>query len=212
VEIQLDVMVLRRLSCAGVLAYVAVKMAEGSEATSGVLAGLVKSRSGVMSEGLKELSVEMPGLVAKKKGSTKWLCGEIKAGEGVVVQNLDSERYRLFVDDLFKYWNFLNPNTPFSMGGKDGAQIRLFLEDHPEWVQRDWLVALRNRAVSVTKHGHASASQPLWVWVGRLGDYSAGALNQYNKPVEGSGKNGKAIATEDSNRAARESVLAGRPD
>lgn len=208
-DIQLDTAVLDRLTSCGVLAYVAVKMAEGSEATTAALAGLVKTRTGIMLEGLKELSVEMPGLVEKKKSkSQKWCCGEIKAGDGVVVQSLDSERYRLFVDDLKKYWDYLNPDLAFEMGGKDGSQIRIFLRDHRGWVQETWLTALRYRAISIVKYGHATRTEPLWTWVGYLAEYVAGPKNQFNKPVEGSGKHGEASVTRDRNREAVERAIA----
>ena len=62
---------------------------------------------------------------------------------------LDSEKYRLLVDDLKKCWDFLNPQLPFEMSGKDGVQIRQFLSGHRQWVQGDWLTALRNRVISV---------------------------------------------------------------
>ena len=202
--IQLENEVIEKLSSKGVLAYVAVLLADGTEASTAALAGLVRCQSGVMLEGLKELTVAVPERVVKAKN--KWRCGMVKAGDGVVVQNLDSERYRLFVDDLKKYWDFLNPTLPFSIGAKDGVQIRMFLADHREWTQENWLQALRNRVVSVVKYGNASRSQPIWVWVGRLGDYAAGYLNGYNRPVEG--VDGKTEQIRDRNREAVASAIA----
>lgn len=206
-ELTINTEIIDKLSSKGVLAYVAALMANGAEASTASLAGLVRCQTAVMLEGLKEVSVEVPELVAKVK--TKWRCGVVKSGDGVLLQSLESERYRLFVDDLKKYWDFLNPTLPFEMGGKDGVQIRRFLSDHRQWIQDDWRVALNNRKTSVVKYRNASRSQPLWVWVGRLDDYSAGALDPYNRPVEGDG-NGKAAIREQSNRQGNEEYLAGR--
>ena len=183
-QISIDTAIIEKLSSKGVLAYLAVVMADGTEASTASLAGLVRCQTAVMLEGLKDLSVAAPELVAKAK--TKWRCGVVKSGDGVVLQNLESERYRIFVDDLKKYWDFLNPELPFEMGGKDGAQIRRFLSDHRQWLQADWRTALQHRKESV-RLGHAPRSQPLWTWVGRLDEYSAGPLDRWNKPVEGGG-------------------------
>ncbi len=207
--IEIDTEIIEKLSSSGVLSYIAVKLADGTEATTAALAGLVRCKTGNMLDGLKELSVAAPELIAKVPKSTKWRCGVIKAGDGVLLQNLESERYRVFVDDLKKYWDFLNPTLPFEMGGKDGVQIRRFLNDHRQWVQEDWLAALRNRAISVVKHGHDSRTRPLWTWVGQLDNYAAGPLDRWNKPVEGNG-NGKASIREQSNRQGNEEYLASR--
>ena len=206
-EIILDTAIIEQLSSNGIVAYVAVKMADGTEATTAALAGLVRCRTGVMLEGVKEVSVAAPELVAKAP-KNKWRCGVVKAGEGVVLQSLESERYRAFVDDLKKYWDYLNPTLPFEMGGKDGTQIRRFLQDHRQWIQADWRTALQNRSKSV-RMGHAPQSQALWVWVGRLDEYSAGPLDRWNKPVEGSG-NGKAFDREQRNRQGSEEYIASR--
>lgn len=206
-EIILDTSIIEQLSSNGVLAYIAVKIADGTEATTAALAGLVRCRTGVMLEGVKEVSVAVPELVAKVP-KNRWRCGVVKAGDGVVLQNLESERFRVFVDDLCKkYWAFLNPDLPFEMTGRDGVQIRKFLSDHRQWIQVDWLKALHNRALSVVKYRHASRSEPLWVWVGRLDDYAGGPKDNFNKPVEGKG-NGKAAIREQGNRQGNEEYLA----
>ena len=207
-EIILDTAIIEQLSSNGIVAYVAVKMADGTEATTAALAGLVRCRTGVMLEGVKEVSVADPELVAKAP-KNKWRCGVVKAGEGVVLQSLESERYRAFVDDLKKYWDYLNPTLPFEMGGKDGIQIRRFLSDHRQWIQSDWRDALNHRKSSVLKHGHASRSAPLWTWVGSLDVYASGPLDRWNKPVEGSG-NGKAFDREQRNRQGSEEYIASR--
>jgi hypothetical protein len=205
VEITIDTSIIEGLSANGILAYIAAKMAEGSEATTAALAGLVRCKTGNMLDGLKDLAVAVPELVAKAP-KNRWRCGVVKAGDGVLLQNLESEKFRLFVDDLKKYWDYLNPTIPFEMGGKDGIQIRRFLSDHRQWVQTDWRTALQNRSKSV-RMGNAPQSQPLWVWVGRLDEYSAGPLDRYGKPVEGGG-NGKAAIREQSNRQGNEEFAA----
>lgn len=197
---------LRHLSSRGILAYVAVTLAGNAEATTAALAGLVRVTSGQMLEGLKELAVEAPALVVKAP-KNRWKCGQ--GGQTTAVQNLDSERYRAFVDDLKIYWETINnPLYLFAMGGADGAAIRQFLNDHREWTQEMWRQALRNRAVSIKRHRHGSASESFFKWVRRLGDYAAGPLNEYNKPVT-EGVNGKAAELQHSNSQAREAYLNG---
>jgi hypothetical protein len=206
-EVTLDTMIIEKLSANGVLAYIAVKIADGTEATTAALAGLVRCKTGNMLDGLKDLAVAVPELMAKAP-KNKWRCGVVKAGDGVLIQSLDSERYRLFVEDLAKkYWSFLNPDLPFEMSGKDGMTIRRFLSDHRQWTQDDWLKALHYRALSIVKYGHATRSAPLWTWVGMLDDYAAGPKDRYNKPVEGGG-NGKASIREQSNRQGNAEFLA----
>lgn len=207
--IELETELIDKLSAAGILAYMAVSLAGDAENTTAVLAGRVKARTNVMLEGLKELAVVAPELVSLVPKSRTWRCGVVKSGNGEVLQNSESsERYRVFVDDIKKYWDYLNPSLDFSMNGKDGAQFMLFLKDHPKWTQTEWLTALRNRAISVIKFKHASRTQPHWVWIGRLADYFDGPLNEYNKPV-GGGQIGKAIGVEDANREARAAALNG---
>ena len=207
-EVPIDTEVIEKLSANGVLAYVAVKIAEGTEATTAALAGLVRCKTSNMLDGLKDVAVAFPELVAKAP-KNKWRCGVVKAGAGVVLQSLDSERYRVFVDDLKKYWEFVNSTLPFEMNGKDGVQIRKFLSDHRQWTQADWRVALNHRKNSVEKFKHATRTEPLWRWVGMLDIYAAGPLDRWNKPVEGSG-NGKAFDRAQSNRAGNEEYLASR--
>ena len=64
-EVTIDTSIVEGLSSNGVLAYVAAKIADGTEATTAALAGLVRCRTGVMLEGIKELAVAAPELVAK---------------------------------------------------------------------------------------------------------------------------------------------------
>ena len=205
-EVTIDTSIVEGLSSSGVLAYVAAKIADGTEATTAALAGLVRCRTGVMLEGIKELAVAAPELVAKAP-KNKWRCGVVKAGDGVVLQNLDSERFRLFVDDLKKYWDHLNPTLPFEMDGRAGVQIRGFLAGHRQWTQDDWRSALKHRATSVVKYSNAGRSAPLWMWIGQLDNYASGPLDRWNKPVEGLG-NGKAAIREQSNRQGNEEFAA----
>lgn len=199
---------LDKLSSKGILAYVAVMQAGDAVATTAALAALVRAQTAVMLEGIKELEVEAPRAIGKlAKG--KWKCGS--GGEGLVVQNLDSDRYRLFVDDIKKYWEFLNPVTPpFSMGAMDGAAIRRFLSNHREWSQEHWRKALNSRARSVERHGAGSRSASIFSWVQKLADYSAGPLNEYGKPVEGTGKHGQAVSVELANSEAKRAYLNGQ--
>jgi hypothetical protein len=212
VEIKIDTAIVEGLSVNGTLAYLAVSMAGGTEATTAALAGLVKCKTGNMASGLKELSVAAPGIVSRARNpktgklNNHWVCGAVKAGDGVLLQNLDSERYRMFVDDLQKYWTNVNPDLPFEMNGKDGVRIRQFLLDHRYWIQEDWRMALNHRKTSVLKYKNASRSQPIWMWIGRLDEYASGPLNEYGKPVEGNG-NGKAAIREEINRQGNAEFL-----
>ena len=213
-EVTIDTSIIENLSSNGILAYVAVKMAEGKEATTAALAGLVRCKTGNMLDGIKELSVAAPELVTRARNSktgklnNHWVCGVVKVGEGVLLQNLESERYRLFVSDLKNYWVFLNPDLPFEMNGKDGVQIRRFLSDHRQWIQGDWLKALHNRALSVVNYGNAPRSAPLWTWVGQLDNYSSGPLDRFNRPAEGGGKHGEAASIRNGNREAVAAAVA----
>jgi hypothetical protein len=206
-EVTIESSVIEKLSANGVLAYVAVSLAVGTEATTAALAGLVRCRTANMLDGLKELAVAAPELVAKAP-KNKWHCGVIKTGDGVLLQNLESDRYRAFVDDLKKYWEFLNPTLPFEMSGKDGVQIRKFLSDHRQWTQEDWRTALNHRKASV-KLRFAGQSSALWTWVGRLDDYAAGPIDRFGKPLEGTG-NGKTFDREQRNRQGNAEYIASR--
>lgn len=197
----LDDAILRRLTSRGILAYVAVALAGNAEATTAALAGLVRCQTGIMLEGLKELTVEAPNAIrASRRG--KWICGEVGASS---IQLLDSSRYKLLVDDLKRFWDFLNPGIPFSLGRTDGVAIRSFLSDHPLWTQEHWLTALRHRAKSVVMYGNGSRTESFGRWIRKLGDYAAGPLNSYGKPVEGI--NGKATLVQQGNRAAVQQFL-----
>ena len=195
--------ILGKLSHRGILAYVAVTLAGDATPTTAVLAASVKTGSAIMLEGLTELAVVAPEAVLRKE--KRWVCG-LGGGEEPK-HNEDLERFRLLIDDLKKYWDYLNPEIKFSMAGPDGAAIKKFLGDHKEWTQQMWRTALNNRKTSVLLFGNGSRTEAIFTWVRKLGDYYAGPLNSYNKPVEGSGKHGKVISLEQQNRLAREQYL-----
>ena len=180
-KIALDSEIIDKLSARGITAYVAVSIAWNSEATTAYLAGLVKAQTGSMLEGLKELSMAAPELVAKAP-KNKWRCGTVESGSGVVLQNLDPRRIE-FIDDLKKYWDYLNPDVAFSMNGKEGVAISRFLSDHKEWDRPTWALALRHRIISIVKHQAAPRTEAIWVWVGKLGSYLSGPLDRYGKPA-----------------------------
>jgi hypothetical protein len=199
VDVVLKQETIEKLTHRGIMAYVAVSLAGDVDASTSMLAGLVRVQPTVMLEGLKELAVAEFGMVRPgKKG--RWLCGSPTAG--VAVATTGTERFAAFVEDIKKYWDYLNPDLPFPMGGADGAAIRHFLADHKEWGQEHWRPALSNRARSPV-----SKSAPIYTWVRKLSEFAAEPLNEYNKPQEGTGKKGVAISVEEANRSAREHVL-----
>lgn len=202
--------ILTKLTSRGVLAYVAVSIAGDNILSTASLAALVRAQTSVMLEGLKELSSEYPEKVRLEKRG-RWACG-IGGGGGGPILGIDvSLRFRDLIDDLKKYWDYLNPTIAFSFSGGDGHAVRAFLSDHPTWTRKMWQDALNYRAQSVKNFGNASRTERLVGWVRRLGDYAGGPLNQFNKPVEGSGNAGKAIANELANSQAVAAYLsAGR--
>jgi hypothetical protein len=197
-QITLETETVEKLSSKGVLAYIAVVMADGTEVSTASLAGLVRCQSAVMLEGLKELSVAAPERVAKTQN--KWRCGVVKAGAGEILQNLDSdtERRKAFIDDLKKYYEWANHGLLFSMVAMDGVTINKFLRTHKDWTQEMWRKALQNRAKSEVNH-----AQGLYAWVDKLAEYSAAPLDRYGKPmVNGGGKHGEAATVRERNRSA----------
>lgn len=196
--------IISKLSSKGVLAYVAVRMAGDAVATTAALAGLVHASTSILLEGLKELEMTSPETVTRAEGK-KWRCGD-----GGSVQVLESSlRLRDLIEDISKYWSFLSPEVPFSFTAADGMAVKAFLNEHPKWDRKMWQDALQSRARSVKTHGNASRTQDIVKWIRKLGDYAAGPLNEYGKPVEGSGNAGKAIAVEQANRAATAAYLNG---
>jgi len=205
-ELTIDTSIIEQLSSNGVLAYIAVKIADGTEATTAALAGLVRCKTGNMLDGIKEVSVSVPELVAKVPKSTKWRCGVVKSGDGVILQNLDSatERRIAFIDDLKKYFEWANPGTMFTMMAMDGMAVNRFLRIHKDWTQEMWRKALNNRGKSEVNH-----AQGLYAWVDKLAEYSAAPLDRYGKPmVNGGGKHGEAASIRDRNREAVAAAVA----
>jgi len=200
--------ILTKLTSRGVLAYVAVAIAGDNILSTASLAALVRTQTAVMLEGLKELSSEYPEKVRPVRRG-RWECGS-GSGVGTPILGLESQlRFRDLIEDLKKYWDYLNPTIAFSFSGADGHAVRAFLSDHPTWERKMWQTALNHRAGSVKNFGNASRTQALVRWVRKLGDYAAGPLNQYGKPVEGSGNAGKAIANELANSQAAAAYLSG---
>lgn len=206
-DITLDRSVIERLSHRGILAYLAVVMADGTMCTTAILAGMVKARTESMREGLEELSRATGGSLVRRS-KTRWICGASLLGDPV--QILDSSRFQRFVDDLKKYWDHLNPDIPFSMGGRDGQVMQRFLKDHPNWDEAEWRLALNNRGRSVVKLGAAPRTEPFYLWVGNLASYAGGMLDKFGHPAGGgvSDKHDKAVALEEANRAAVNRVIA----
>ena len=177
--VEIDSNEIEKMTHRGVLAYVAVRLADGSEASTSALASIVRCGTPAMLEGLKEISAL--GHVTKQKN--KWICGSIREGEGVILQDVDPRRAD-FVDDLKLYWDSLNPGIPFTMDARDGAAVKSFLSRCRDWNVDMWRQAMRNRWLSVVRHSHASKSERIFKWVGRLDEYSGGPLNQYRRPVD----------------------------
>lgn len=197
-EVSLEKSIIDNLSSRGVLAYVAVKIAWGTQATTAALADLVRAQTSAMLEGLKELSLAAPGLVRKDK--SRWVCGNAHFGNSEPVQTLESGRFQLFMDDMKKYWDFLNQDIPFEVTPADGMAIRRFLSNHRAWTQDEWRQALNNRKASV-KLGQASRTEPFHVWMDKLATYAAGPLDRFYKPLEGD-RHGKVIGIQHANREA----------
>lgn len=198
--------ILDKLSHRGIMAYVAVSLAWNVEASTAVLASLVRVQTAMMREGLQELAVASVPAIVRPAKKGYWACGDGTGEPGAlaaITWNDSSTRYAVFVDDLKKFWDHTNPEIPFSMGAKDGQAIRRFLTDHRDWEQHHWRQALNNRSKSVVNR-----SAPFFTWIAKLSEHAAGPLNEYNKPQEGTGKHGAAIGVEQSNRTAREQVLA----
>jgi hypothetical protein len=198
-EVTIDTSVIEKLSSKGVLAYIAVVMADGTEASTAALASLVRVQTAVMLEGLKELCVVVPERVAKTQN--KWRCGVVKAGAGEVLQTLDSEteRRKEFIDDLKKAWEWANPGLSFTMMAMDGAAINRFLRTHKDWTKLMWKRALFNRFTSEL----VNTSQSLCTWIGRLEEYTAFPLDRFGKRmVNGGGKHGEAASIRERNREA----------
>lgn len=203
--IELNSEILNKLSSKGVLAYVAVSLAGSVEATTAALAAFVRCQTAVMKEGLQELAITSPDIVRPAKRKSWWVCNN---GDSEV-QILDSSDYRLLVDDLKKYWDYLNPTIPFQMGSFDGAAINRAIRSY-RWDQESWRAALKNRIISVVRYGHAPRTEPIYKWIIKLQTYLGGPVNEYGKPVESAGKFGQAISVEEQNRLARESYLSGQ--
>lgn len=206
--------ILAKLSSKGILAYVAVSMAGDSELTTATLAALVRAQTAAMLEGLKELAAEAPEKVQQNKKERTWVCGSGDSGSGsgpIPILGIDASlRFRDLIEDIKKYWDFLNPEVPFQFGGVDGVAVRAFLSSHPQWTRVMWQQALTYRAQSVRHYGHASRTQGLVTWVRKLAEYAGGPLNEYGKPVGGAGNAGKSIAVEQASLAAAAAYLGGQ--
>ena len=197
--------IIEKLTWRGILAYVAVSLAGHAEATTAALAGLVKAASPIMREGLEELSVVAPTL-CRKAPKNKWGCGEIKAGEGTVVQNLDcvDSRRKEFLDEVKKIYEWANPGVTFTMNSADGAAVSRFLKQYKDWDRLMWQRGLRNRFLS-----EVSKSQPLYMWLGKLVEYLDTPLDRYGKPMEnGGGRHGETATVRQRNREAVEQAVA----
>ena len=198
-QISIDTAIIEKLSSKGVLAYLAVVMADGTEASTASLAGLVRCQTAVMLEGLKDLSVAAPELVAKAK--TKWRCGVVKSGDGVVLGCLDlqAERRKEFLDDVKAIWEWGNKGMTFTMDALDGRAVGKFLNQYREWDRQMWQKALRNRFLSEG----IVRSAPLHRWLGLLVEYAEKPLDRFGKQMEnGGGKRGETITIREQNREA----------
>lgn len=209
-EIKLEKSIIDGLSSRGVLAYVAVKMAEGAKATTAVLAQSVGAQSGSMKEGLDELSLAAPGLVMRE--GNKWVCGQPREdGEGQVL-TMTASRYQTFMDDLKKYWDFMTTPgggspSPFEPSKADCFQIQRFLKDHGGWSREMWLTAFRNRAISIIEFSHASRTEPFCQWIPKLAKYEKDVLDRFDKPAQRGERHGKVHDIQQGNRAAGSEFL-----
>lgn len=200
--VQLSEEIIEKLTYRGVLAYVAVSVAGSGVYTTALLASSVRCKTETMKDGMDELSVHHPDVVqwiAKKK---RWYIGGAANPVGALEEK-DRRRENL-VDDLKRYWDFLNPQTPFSFGAPDGFAVGQFLKRNRAWSRAMWIGALRNRCKS-----EINKSESIYRWLSKLEEYAAGPLDRYMKPLEGAGKHGEAVSREAANRAARESLTQG---
>lgn len=203
--IQLSEQIIEKLTSRGVLAYVAVSIAGSGVYTSALLATAVHCRTDMMREGMNELAVHHPEVVQWVSKDKKWYVGGAENPVGAL-QEKDRRRSTL-IDDLKKYWEYLNPNLPFSFGANDGSAVGHFLKRHSEWKRETWIGALRNRCRS-----DINKSEPFYKWLSRLEEYAAGPLDRYMKPLETGGKHGEAISREAANSLAREAFTSANRD
>jgi len=205
--VELQDLLIQKLSSKGILAYVAVSMLGNGEGTTAALADLVKAQTSVIREGLQELALEAPTL-CRKAPKNKWSCGEIPAGEGLLVQNLDlkDSRRKDFLDDAKKIYEWANRDSGlrFTMNSADGSAVSKFLRQYKDWDRGMWQQALRNRFTS-----EVVLSQPLYLWLGRIAEYVDAPLDRYGKPMKhGGGKHEQAAITRKHNREAVERAIA----
>lgn len=198
---------IQQLSSKGILAYVAVSMLGNGEVTTAALAELVKSQAGAIREGLHELSLVAP-VVCRKAPKNKWSCGEIQAGDGVIVQILDSKdsRRKDFLDDVKAIFEWANRDSGmmFTMNSADGSAVSKFLRQYKDWDRPMWQQALRHRFTS-----EVVLSQPLYLWLSRIAEYVDAPLDRYGKPMKhGGGKHEQVAATRQRNREAVANAIA----
>jgi hypothetical protein len=202
--IQLNEKLIEKLTFKGVLAYVAVSYAGSGVYTTALLASAVQSTTGLMREGMGELAIHYPTIVQWLSQARRWQIGGAPGSMEVLEE--ESVRRINLIDDISKYWTFLNPEVPFSFGAPDGNAVRQFLKRNRQWKREDWQKALNNRAKSVI-----NKSDPVYRWLVGLEAYASSPLDQYMKPMtNGGGRAGKAIDLEQANSAARQAAIANR--
>lgn len=203
--IQLNEQIIENLSSRGVLAYIAVSLAGSGIYSSATLALRVNSTTGAMRAGMEELAVHHPGVVQWRSEDKKWIVG-FDGGDNLVQALVEKDQRRAnLVDDLKRYWDYLNPNLRFSFTAKDGSAVAYFLRNHAQWLREDWIRCLHNRCMS-----DINRSEPFYKWMSKLEEYAAGPLDRYMKPKETGGKHGEAISRETANRLAAREAAADR--
>jgi hypothetical protein len=89
------------------------------------------------------------------------------------------DRRAAFVEDLKRYWDFVNRNNPtvgFQYGAIDGRAVRTFLKNWPDMDQETWRKCLSNRAKSVM-----NPAEQFCYWIPKLPSYLAGPLDQFGR-------------------------------
>jgi hypothetical protein len=201
---EIDKEIVGSLTYRGVLAYVATQALGRGKWTTAELAQSVSCNTSLLLEGLQELHTVAPEVVGKQFGF-KWEVGGEEQKDSVQILDSQQGRRKDFLDDLKRYWDWGNPNVPFTMTASDGAAVQRWLKKNKEWDQPMWRQALKHRCMSEVNH-----SQALFAWVGRLAEYSATPLDRYGKPMPNGigGKHGEIATVRQRNREAVEQAIA----
>jgi uncharacterized protein YdaU (DUF1376 family) len=110
---------------------------------------------------------------------------------GTIKSDLIASRHAEFKQAIADFWEWRNPDVEMQWDGMEGKALALYLSSAPKTTVQQFKRFLKNRGDS----DNVSQTERPGAWVRSIGKFAGGPLDQYGKPKQPGGSNGRSNST-----------------